>query len=210
MKQSIVVIALMLASVISFAQSVWSDEFYSKYSYQTIADFKAINDTIVPERFDYKLLNAAIFFETNRHRVLYGLKPLKHDSRLENCAQGHSQDMADLDFFSHTSIVSGKYTLLQRAGRVGITETYIGENINETYILKFNGEAYYPPSQSGYFKSLNGEHIQVHTYQSLAIDIVNGWMNSSGHKANILNSNYTHLGVGNAMHYTGIGIDRIP
>jgi len=210
MKQSIVVIALMLASVISFAQSVWSDAFYSNYSYQTIADFKAINDTIVPERLDYKLLNAAIYFETNRQRALYGLKPLKHDTRLENCAQGHSQDMADYNFYSHTSTIPGKYTLPNRLARFGITGTTVGENIHDTYILKFNGEAYYPPSQAGYFKSLSGEPIPVHTYQSLAVDIVNGWMNSPGHKANILNTDFTHLGVGNAMHYTGIGIDRIP
>ena len=26
--------------------------------------------------------------------------------------------------------------------------------------------------------------------------VVNGWMNSSGHRANILNANYTHIGVG--------------
>lgn len=26
--------------------------------------------------------------------------------------------------------------------------------------------------------------------------VVNGWMNSSGHRANILNGNYTHIGVG--------------
>ena len=27
-------------------------------------------------------------------------------------------------------------------------------------------------------------------------DVVNGWMNSSGHRANILNASYTHIGVG--------------
>lgn len=26
--------------------------------------------------------------------------------------------------------------------------------------------------------------------------VVNGWMNSSGHRANILNANFTHIGVG--------------
>lgn len=31
---------------------------------------------------------------------------------------------------------------------------------------------------------------------STAQAVVNGWMNSSGHRANILNANYTHIGVG--------------
>lgn len=32
--------------------------------------------------------------------------------------------------------------------------------------------------------------------QRSAQEVVNAWMNSSGHRANILNKNYTHIGVG--------------
>ena len=32
--------------------------------------------------------------------------------------------------------------------------------------------------------------------QTSAQQVMNAWMNSSGHRANILNSNYTHIGVG--------------
>ncbi|MFP3916789.1 SafA/ExsA family spore coat assembly protein [Lysinibacillus telephonicus] len=32
--------------------------------------------------------------------------------------------------------------------------------------------------------------------QRTAQEVVNAWMNSAGHRANILNSNYTHIGVG--------------
>lgn len=39
-----------------------------------------------------------------------------------------------------------------------------------------------------------GENIAAG--QSSAQDVMNSWMNSSGHRANILNSNFTHLGVG--------------
>ena len=34
--------------------------------------------------------------------------------------------------------------------------------------------------------------------QSLPKEVVEGWMNSSGHRANILNKSYTHIGVGYA------------
>lgn len=39
--------------------------------------------------------------------------------------------------------------------------------------------------------------------QATAQQVVNAWMNSSGHRANILNSSYTHIGVGYASngHY---------
>ena len=32
--------------------------------------------------------------------------------------------------------------------------------------------------------------------QTTAKAVVNAWMNSEGHRANILNKNYTHIGVG--------------
>ena len=32
--------------------------------------------------------------------------------------------------------------------------------------------------------------------QTSAQQVMNAWMNSSGHRANILNSSYTHIGVG--------------
>ncbi len=39
--------------------------------------------------------------------------------------------------------------------------------------------------------------------QKTAQSVMNGWMNSQGHKANILNSNYTKLGVGYAVDANG-------
>lgn len=42
--------------------------------------------------------------------------------------------------------------------------------------------------------SYAGENIAVG--QRSPEEVVNAWMNSSGHRANILNSNYTHIGVG--------------
>ena len=42
--------------------------------------------------------------------------------------------------------------------------------------------------------SYAGENIAAG--QKTAEEVMNGWMNSSGHKANILNKNYTQLGVG--------------
>jgi len=210
MKHSIIIFALLLATTFSVAQSVWNEAYYKQYSYQTIANFGPINDTIVPEKIDYKLLNAAIFFETNRQRALNGLPVFKHNKLLENSAQGHSQDMVTYNFFSHTSTVPGKCNPIDRTKREGISETYIGENVQYTYMLKLNGAPYYSPSQVGCFKRLSGEIIFMHTYRTLAIEIVNNWMNSPGHRENILNSNYTHIGVGDCIYYSGFGIDRIP
>jgi len=53
----------------------------------------------------------------------------------------------------------------------------------------------------GYSWSTVGENIAF-GYSS-ATAVMTGWMNSSGHKANILNANYTELGVGYALNSTG-------
>lgn len=47
---------------------------------------------------------------------------------------------------------------------------------------------------AGYGSSFIGENI-AQGYRS-ADAVMNGWMNSSGHRANILNCGYNHLGVG--------------
>ena len=47
--------------------------------------------------------------------------------------------------------------------------------------------------------------------QRTAQEVMNGWMNSSGHRANILNSSYTHIGVGyvsNGNYWTQIFIQK--
>ena len=48
--------------------------------------------------------------------------------------------------------------------------------------------------QFGVSYSYAGENIAAG--QKSAEEVMNSWMNSSGHKANILNKNYTQLGVG--------------
>ena len=47
---------------------------------------------------------------------------------------------------------------------------------------------------SGYQYSNAGENIAAG--QTTAVDVVEGWINSPGHRANILNPNYTEIGVG--------------
>ncbi|MEL4026818.1 SafA/ExsA family spore coat assembly protein [Lysinibacillus endophyticus] len=47
--------------------------------------------------------------------------------------------------------------------------------------------------------------------QRTAAEVVNAWMNSSGHRANILNKNYTHIGVGyvsNGNYWTQMFIQK--
>ncbi len=52
------------------------------------------------------------------------------------------------------------------------------------------------------------------TESEIATNLVESWMNSPGHRANILNPDYTHIGVGivhaAATKYFGAGISPSP
>lgn len=99
---------------------------------------------------------------TNQERLSHGCDPVTMDSRLRAAAEGHSQDMALNDFFSHT----------------GSDGSSAGDRI----------------AAQGYIWSWWGENIAA-GYSSPE-SVVAGWMASSGHRANILNCNFDHIGVG--------------
>ncbi|MBB08970.1 MAG: hypothetical protein CMN03_12040 [Roseibacillus sp.] len=82
--------------------------------------------------------------ELNQMRLLVGLNALLLDPRLCDASRGHSEDMARLNFFSHTSPVKGKQSFGQRAALSGTTSS--GENI-------FMGSAKPTSANRGWFRS---------------------------------------------------------
>ena len=98
----------------------------------------------------------------NGHRVDAGCAPLAVDERLVAAAQGHSEDMATNDFFSHTG--SDGSSPWDRMQAEGYHWSRAAENIAAGY--------------------------------ATPEDVVAGWMNSPGHRANILNCALVDTGVG--------------
>lgn len=98
----------------------------------------------------------------NIERQKAGLAPLKASSQLSNVARMKSKDMADKNYFSHTSPTYGSPFDMMK--QFGISYRTAGENIAKGYLS--------PAS------------------------VMNGWMNSSGHRANILNGSFGTIGVG--------------
>ncbi len=105
---------------------------------------------------------AEILKLVNQERSKAGVPALTLSTKLTDIANTKAKDMADKNYFSHTSPTYGSpFDMLKQ---FGVSYTYAGENI-----------------AAG---------------QKTAAEVMNSWMNSSGHKANILNKNYTQLGVG--------------
>lgn len=117
-------------------------------------------------------VEAEIFRLIAIERGKYNLPALGTDTLLAKAARAHSLDMAKNKYFSHTS--QSGCTVSCRLAVVGYSWSWYGENI-----YKMSGYSY--------------------TAKEYAAKIVRGWMQSAGHKANILNKNFTEHGVGVAQ-----------
>lgn len=114
-------------------------------------------------------VEALVLKYTNEERVTAGLAPLDASPLLDVAARQHSREMIELDYFAHQSPVAAHAGVADRmrlAGYLGIG----GENIFDMFELA--------------------------DAEKLAHELVDGWMNSPGHRANILRDSYVDLGVG--------------
>jgi uncharacterized protein YkwD len=114
-------------------------------------------------------VEAAVFEKTNDIRRRNGLPVLLQDGICRDVARGHSADMLNRNYFSHTD-PEGRTLKERLPANLAIRQW--GENI-------WTGSGYDPR--------------QV---QHLAQMIMVAWMNSPGHRENILSPVYTHMGVG--------------
>jgi len=130
----------------------------------------------VPEQ-EGQAIEQEVIRLVNVERANVGLPALKYDWELARVAEHKSQDMADKNYFSHTSPTYGSPFNMMK--NYGINYRSAGENIAQG--------------------------------QKTAAQVVDAWMNSEGHRANILNKNYTHIGVGyvaNGNYWTQMFIQK--
>jgi uncharacterized protein YkwD len=160
---------------------------------------------------DYPLLDAAIFYATNEIRIKNGLKPLAHSAALEEAAAGHARRMAEKDFFSHSDPFDK--TRAEPADRLrlaGVANPHPAENIVQAFGLAYAaGKPVYARGRGGFSYAENGPLIPPHTYLSFADAALAIWMNSSGHRANILSSNALELGCG-TRYYANRSFNDMP
>ncbi len=118
-----------------------------------------------------KEMESRVFRLTNEVRRKKGLPLLDKDEALTATARAHSDDMLRRNFFSHVN-PDGLSPKDRLAPVAAATMSRAGENI-------------WSGSGQDYADS-----------KLLARVIVDSWMSSPGHRANILNPDYTHVGIG--------------
>lgn len=183
-------------------QSAWSPEYYNQYNLNTFRSFDPFHDTIDIKNFDHRLANAAVFYVTNEIRKKKKLLYIAYNKNLEVAAYFHSKSMATKLFFNHINRKDSKRkTPNDRAEMAGIENPYAAENIVEGFVLDYiaNKNAY-PRGKGQFSYKPEGNLIPVLTYINLAELLLDAWMHSPPHKANIVSKNNLQLGCGVALY----------
>jgi uncharacterized protein YkwD len=101
---------------------------------------------------------------------------LKWDNRLDNAAYEHSNDMAQSDTFSHTGSGTATDTTAQ--------DLHAGTGSNFRERIEHNG-----------YVGFRGIAENIAAGYSSAEDVVEGWLASDHHCANLMNPKYTDVGM---------------
>ena len=140
-----------------------------------------------------------IFLFTNEERQKAGLHEFMADGRISRIAEAHSRNMARVNVFDH--VVDGK-DANDRALDNGYdcrayfddgTYTYgLGENI-----YKYPRVRQWTETSFGFgLVTTHEASIYVGDEMEMGHELVKGWMESPGHRENILDSDYRRIGVG--------------
>ena len=113
-------------------------------------------------------VETAIFNKVNEERAKAGVTALTYNTTMQKYARIKSKDMGDNNYFSHEDLNGNLITTQMKND--GVSYKAWGENI--AYI-------------SGNLSA-----------DALAEQFMTQWMNSSGHRANILSTNFSSIGVG--------------
>lgn len=136
-----------------------------------------------------------IFNYTNRVREKNGLEKLVWDDDLAEIAREHSNDMIERNYFDHVN-PSGE-TPTKRALR------------HRCVLKKELGNGYYTEGIGENLSMMPAGNVKDFGYvedksDSLAKAHVVSWLNSPGHRKNLLEPSYNRIGVGisfNGTHY---------
>ncbi len=149
---------------------------------------------------DQALFSDAIAREASYQRCKRGKRKLAVAPKITGIAARHSQWMAKAGKLTHVSTVPGKRRLGARVRSTRLPFLTASENIASLSRFQFSEQKFSINDSSGCRFSYNGIPIPRHTYASLARRVVELWMNSSGHRRNLLKS-------GNRLVGGGVGFD---
>ncbi|MEM4134199.1 MAG: CAP domain-containing protein [Candidatus Micrarchaeia archaeon] len=145
-----------------------------------------------PNEIYIRYLEQKIHESINRQRNFYGLANLTLDPKLSEIARLHSKDMATYNYFDHINLKGLDPT--QRGNQLGYT---CYKNYGNYYTIGL-GENIFMIHTYKTIWYTNGIETSRDWYapDEIVFEVVNGWMKSTGHRQNILESRYDKEGIG--------------
>jgi uncharacterized protein YkwD len=135
------------------------------------AQTACVNTGVQPAPGNLRVVRAAVLCLHNRERAAHGLPALRENAKLRQAAKGHSGDMVARGFFAHES-----------SSGADMADRILG---------------------TGYARGQGwslGENIAWGTGSlATAAEIERAWMESPGHRDNILRREFREIGIGIAL-----------
>jgi uncharacterized protein YkwD len=130
------------------------------------------NADVAPNAGNLEAVRAAIVCLHNQIRARNGLPLLRGNTKLRRAAEGHSAEMVQKHYFDHTS--PGGSSMVDRILAAGYVRA------DQGWVL--------------------GENLEWGTGgMATPRGALDAWMNSPGHRSNILKRSYRHMGIGIAL-----------
>lgn len=189
-----------------WGQSAWlipqptsfPDSLYRLHDWKSFCQLPFAHDTIDLDHPDLELLDAAVFFATNKARGDYLFPPLTFSPELRDMARYHATEMAYHRFIGHENPFNPEMASMFLRSKFFQAQAY-SENVASYFLMNYqSGSRYITYDEGGekVFLLSSGPKILRHTYWSFALALVNAWMNSKGHRVAILDPQMHTLGCG--------------
>mgnify|MGYP000134275498 FL=1 len=160
-----------------------------------------LNQPISPDGIDQKLFDEAVLIYSNAARRGRGLAPLSRDAKLARVASDQARNMAKLRMHSHALPIKGQSGFKERLDRQSLSYRNAGENIAMNKVYRLVGRPISTKMGGCSFTyGDTNQPVPIHTYATLAQDVVAKWLSSPKHRASLLSPGFRRLG-------SGVGVD---
>ncbi len=166
----------------------------------------SVQQPIDVKRLDYGVITQTLFHVTNQVRAKRKRNPVKYHAKLAQAACLHAQDMAIRGKLGHINSQNITFrTPYDRVSAIGFVANSVSENIAEMPVIQYkSGKTFYTRTENTHTivsYTPNGPPIERHTYLGFAQSLLDQWMDSRGHRHNILSDKAEFTGT--ACHYAG-------
>ncbi len=148
---------------------------------------------------DRERLERWLIFYTNVERIDRSMAPLRPDMALGKAARWQADYCAEIGNLSHFANRPGMGDPGDRIRHFDRLWSAYGENITVNFSMNMENIPYrYGSDEKGRYYDFGDHSVCWRDERSMARSMVAGWMESPGHRGNILSANFSAMGAGAA------------